>query len=174
MANVLRGLASLPALLALVAPLIVGATGLSTNFESRVLAGHNRERNALGIAPLRWDPALATAAQTWADHLAVTGEFEHSPDGVGSPQGENLWAGTHGSYGVEAMVDAWIREKRHFKQGTFPNNSTTGSIEDVGHYTQLIWRDTNEVGCALAKGMREDILVCRYSAAGNYIGERPF
>jgi hypothetical protein len=30
------------------------------------------------------------------------------------------------------------------------------------------------VGCAEATSTREDILVCRYSAAGNYLGERPF
>ena len=34
--------------------------------------------------------------------------------------------------------------------------------------------DTGEVGCAIARGRVEDVLVCRYSDAGNYIGERPF
>jgi len=37
-----------------------------------------------------------------------------------------------------------------------------------------MWRDTRAVGCAIARGAREDVLVCRYSQAGNYIGERPF
>jgi hypothetical protein len=72
------------------------------------------------------------------------------------------------------MVDAWARERRFFKPGRFPGNSTTGRVADVGHYTQLMWRDTRAVGCALARGSREDILVCRYSAAGNYEGEVPF
>ena len=45
---------------------------------------------------------------------------------------------------------------------------------DVAHYTQLVWRDTREVGCAVAAGQHEDILVCRYANAGNYRGERPF
>ena len=89
------------------------------------------------------------------------------------PAGENLWAGTKGHYAPEAMVDAWIREKRYFRGGTFPNNSTTGDVEDVGHYTQLVWRATGEVGCARAASAREDILVCRYAEAGNYIGENP-
>ena len=71
-------------------------------------------------------------------------------------------------------VAGWVREKRYFKPGAFPANSTTGRWEDVGHYTQLMWRDTRQVGCALATGAREDVLVCRYSAAGNYVGERPF
>jgi hypothetical protein len=159
-------LASLPAL--------IGATDLTGRLESRVLAAQNRERAALGIEPMRWNPALAASARQWAEHLSATGRFEHAPERASDPQGENLWAGTRGYYGLEAMVDGWLRERRYFQPGLFPNNSTTGRVEDVGHYTQLVWRQTRQVGCALATGRREDVLVCRYSEAGNYIGERPF
>jgi len=159
--------------LALFSPLLLGASNVTGTFEARVLAMHNLERARMGVAPLRWDPALATAAQRWADQLAATGRFEHAPENRFMPEGENLWAGTKGYYGPEAMVDAWIREKRYFQRGVFPNNSTTGNVEDVGHYTQLIWRATGEVGCARAASAREDILVCRYADAGNYMGERP-
>ena len=72
------------------------------------------------------------------------------------------------------MVEAWAREKRFFHPGLFPDNSTTGEVEDVGHYTQMVWRVPTQVGCAEASGVREDILVCRYAEAGNCIGERPF
>ncbi len=161
------------ALLALT-PLMVGATGLTSNADSRLLASHNRERSALGIPPLRWDPELAVAARQWANRLAVTGGFHHAPENMAQPQGENLWAGTRSAFAVEAMVDAWVREGRYFKPGAFPNNSVTGRVADVDHYTQVMWRDTRAVGCAIARGAREDVLVCRYSQAGNYIGERPF
>ena len=161
-------------LLAIISPLLVGANSFSDNFEGRVLAAHNLERERLGIAPLAWDRKLVESAQRWADHLAASGRFEHAKGGGWAPQGENLWAGTRGYYSPEAMVDAWVREKRHFRQGTFPNNSLTGDVEDVGHYTQLVWRETGRVGCARAASGSEDILVCRYLHAGNYIGERPF
>jgi uncharacterized protein YkwD len=160
--------------LTLIAPLLIGATGLTNDFSDRVLEAQNRERALLGIAPLHWNPALSAAASQWADHLAQTGAFEHAPENPWAPQGENLWAGTKGRYSAEAMAAAWIREKQFFRPGVFPDNSTTGNVADVGHYTQLVWRDTGEVGCALATSQREDILVCRYSAAGNYRGERPF
>lgn len=158
----------------LVAPALLGATGASNNFDDRILAAHNRERATLGIPPLRWDPQLAASARSWADRLAAAGAFEHAPEDNRNPQGENLWAGTKGYYPLEAMVDGWVREKRYFKPGTFPNNSTTGEVEAVGHYTQLMWRATRQVGCAVASGQREDVLVCRYSEAGNYLGETPF
>ena len=160
-------------ILAAATPALVGTSDTRGQFENRVLAAHNRERDVLGIAPLRWNPALAVDARGWADHLARTGEFEHAPEQE-EPQGENLWAGTRKSYSLEAMVDGWVREKRYFRRGLFPNNSSTGRVEDVGHYTQLVWRDTLEVGCALATGTREDVLVCRYAQAGNYEGELPF
>lgn len=156
------------------APAIMGASDFTGQFEQRVVAAHNRERSALGIEPLQWDPALAASARQWAAHLSASGRFEHAPERESEPQGENLWAGTRGYYGLEAMVDGWVREKRYFRPGTFPHNSTTGRVEDVGHYTQLVWRETRRVGCALASGTREDVLVYRYSEAGNYIGERPY
>ncbi|HWU54254.1 MAG TPA: CAP domain-containing protein [Rhizomicrobium sp.] len=143
-------------------------------FDGRILAAHNRERENLGLEPLSWNPALAQSAQRWADHLAQTGRFEHAPENHAAPEGENLWAGTRGYYSPEAMVNAWIREKRFFRPGAFPDNSTTGKVEDIGHYTQVVWRATRQVGCAEAASASEDILVCRYAEAGNYRGEQPF
>jgi hypothetical protein len=71
------------------------------------------------------------------------------------------------------MVGLWAAEKRDYKPGVFPNNSRSGDVEQVGHYTQLIWSRTGQVGCASAVGKNEEVLVCRYSEAGNVYGERP-
>lgn len=158
----------------LASPFMMGSAIPPASFEQRILVAHNGERLELGLQPLNWNDALARSAQQWADHLAATGRFEHAPENRDTPQGENLWEGTKGYFAPEAMVDAWVREKRFFRPGVFPNNSTTGRVEDVGHYTQLVWRATREVGCAQASSVREDILVCRYAEAGNYIGDRPF
>jgi uncharacterized protein YkwD len=158
----------------LASPLFMGATDRRVSFDERILMAHNQERLALGLKPLSWDSSLAESAQGWADYLASSGRFEHAPENHRAPEGENLWAGTKGYYAPEAMVGAWVREKQFFRPGVFPDNSTTGRVEDVGHYTQLVWRATTKVGCAEASSLREDILVCRYTEAGNYIGERPF
>ena len=161
-------------LVAACAPGLMGFLDQSSHFQQRVLDAHNLEREDVGVPALRWNAALAVDAQRWADHLARTGKFEHAPDNPRAVEGENLWAGTKDHFSPEAMVSAWVREKRYFKPGTFPDNSTTGDVEDVGHFTQVAWRDTREVGCARAAGAREDILVCRYTTAGNWIGQQPF
>jgi hypothetical protein len=159
--------------LVLAAPIIIGSSNGTVNVDARLLAAHNRERATVGVEPLRWSADLAASARIWANHLADTGAFEHAPEARLNPEGENLWAGSKGYFSAEAMVNAWLREKRFYKPGVFPNNSVTGRVSDVGHYTQVIWRDTSQVGCAIARGAREDILVCRYSQAGNYMGEQP-
>lgn len=161
---------------ALVSPVLLGATDLSVNLEERLLAAHNRERAALAIPALRWSPALAASARGWADRLATAGAFEHYHPNPADrdPQGENLWAGTRGAFGPEAMVAAWVAEKRHYRVGAIPNVSATGRFDDVGHYTQVMWRRSHAVGCALGRGRDEDVLVCRYSEGGNVIGEQAF
>lgn len=167
--------ARLAAALLLASPLLIGGTGRLTSLDERLLAAHNRERSAHGIPALAWDPVLVAEAQAWGETLAASGEFEHDPDTDGDdPQGENLWAGTRGAYAPEEMVGGWIEEKKHFRPGRFPDNSSTGDFADVGHYTQLMWRESDRVGCALAEGAEEEVLVCRYRTAGNVVGERPF
>jgi hypothetical protein len=157
-------------------PFLEGATSLTSNFNQRLLAGHNRERSSLGIEPLMWDDQLAREAARYAQHLVEVGYLVHSKTDIRDPdpEGENLWAGTRGYYGPDSMVGLWVAEKRNFKPGIFPDNSRTGDLEDVGHYTQLMWRSSRAVGCALAHGRYDDFLVCRYSEGGNVIGEQPF
>lgn len=158
-------------LLALCWPLVTGSIDHRGSFDDRLLAAHNRERALLGIPPLRWNAQLAVGAQQWSDHLARTGTFAHSPDGPDTvPLGENIWGGTPDRFEPEQMVGLWLREKQHFRPGRFPDNSRTSDVTDVAHYTQLVWRDTREVGCALSRG-DEAILVCRYSKPGNIMGQ---
>jgi hypothetical protein len=127
-------------------------------------------RARAGVAPLAWDPALGNAAAAYAQQLAMTGRFAHSDRNARQGAGENLWMGTHGAFSVERMVGDWASEKRWFRSGTFPAVSRTGSWEQVGHYTQIVWPTTARVGCALASAPRADYLVCRYSPAGNVMG----
>lgn len=169
-----KGRSLVAVLLTLSAPLMAGGVDRGVYLEQRLLAAHNRERAATGVPALAWDPGLAADAAVWARELARTGKFKHSPADPRDPnvQGENLWAGTPGAWSPEEMVGYWIAEKRDYKPGVFPAVSKSGDLDKVGHYTQVVWRTTLKVGCALDRSRREDILVCRYSEGGNVIGER--
>jgi hypothetical protein len=136
----------------------------------QILSAHNAYRNAVGVPPLTWSNQLANDARGWANNLAQTGQLVHA----NVPEGENLWMGTAGVFSYTQMVDSWGAERQFYMPGAFPNVSTTGNWADVGHYTQVVWRGTTQVGCAKATGGGNDVLVCRYSPAGNVNGVAPF
>jgi hypothetical protein len=159
-------------LVAAATPLLICGLAPRTNFDARLLAAHNRERLEMAVPPLQWDAELARGAAKWAEHLSRTGKFEHSPDDPREePIGENIWGGTPQAYLPENMVGLWIAEKKHFKAGTFPDNSRSARLEDVTHYTQLIWRYTTHVGCGVSSAGSEEVMVCRYRTAGNIHGQ---
>lgn len=144
--------------------------GRHSDMAARLLAAHNRERALVGVPPLQWDPRLAEAAAAYGPALAAAGRLVHSPRAGRAGQRENLWMGTRGAYSLEQMVGRWAQEKARFRPGVFPNVSTTGNWYDVSHYTQMIWRSTTHVGCALHQSHHTDYLICRYSPPGNIDG----
>jgi len=139
---------------------------------ARILAAHNRERARAGVAPLRWDPTLAASAASYGPALARIGGLRHSPKAGRLGQRENLWMGTRGAYSPEQMVGNWIAEKAYYRNGQFPNVSRTGNWADVAHYTQVVWRGTTHVGCAIYPTRNWDYLICRYSPPGNVGGRQ--
>ena len=148
-----------------------GETG-ATGFEADCLNAHNTERTALGIAPLTYSADLAATAQQWANVIAGENNMHHSKNR--GNVGENLAFGTTGIYDTTKLIGLWIKEKKDFINGVWPHVSTTGSWEDVGHYTQMIWSTTTEVGCATADSSKCTYIVCHYSPAGNIIGDKAY
>lgn len=145
----------------------------SNAVEARLLAAHNVERRRVGAPALIWDDALAAEAGGWARQLLASGRFEHDLSGHG--HGENLWTGWGGRvWTPEEMVAEWADEKRDYVRGLFPNVSRTGNWTAVGHYTQMVWRGTTHVGCAIVSRADRSVLACRYSPPGNIDGRRAF
>lgn len=133
---------------------------------------HNLAREEVGLAPLAWSDQLARDAEAWASHLARNNLYEHASPQQRKGQGENLWRGPKGYWSAWETVAFFIEEKRHFRPGNFPEVSRTGRWSDVAHYTQIIWPQTREVGCAVAHTASDEVLVCRYWPAGNVWGHR--
>ncbi|MDR3504838.1 MAG: CAP family protein [Acidocella sp.] len=135
---------------------------------AELLAAHNAYRGELGLQPLRWSDELEAKAQSWADHLAEIGQLQHSGSG------QNLAMASAGTQSLTQLVDLWGGERADFTNGDFPDISTTGNWVDVGHYSQMVWKATTEVGCGFAENYGRDVLVCDYDPPGNVMGERAY
>lgn len=145
----------------------------SNEIERRLLAAHNAERANVGVPPLRWADNLEAEARVWARELIGSNRFAHDPSLHG--HGENLWTGWGGrQFTPEDMVGDWVAEKAQYRHEVFPNVSRTGKWSDVGHYSQLVWRDTTHVGCAVESRADRSVLACRYAPPGNIDGRRAY
>jgi pathogenesis-related protein 1 len=133
--------------------------------ESGMLAAHNAARARVGVAPLAWSSRLARVAQEWANHLLAHHQFAHSPHPV---YGENLFSIRNGSASVEEVFQAWAEESKDYD---YRHNRCRGAC---GHYTQIVWGSTMEVGCAVARGGDREVWVCDYDPPGNWVGMRPY
>ena len=143
--------------------------------KAAMMDGHNAARAAVGVAPLTWSDTLATTARAYAEEMSRTGKFAHAPQPQGmTREGENLWTGTRYAYAYPEMMGHWVAEQRDFINMPTPGFSRTGKVEDVAHYTQIVWRGSTQVGCAMASNKTDDYLVCRYSPPGNVFGQKAY
>ena len=133
-----------------------------------ITAYHNKVRADVGVGPMKWSAALAAYAQGWADQLAgTTCKMAHRTQ---PRYGENLFQGTTGFYSAVDAAKAWETEKRAYGGGAL----TQSNAHSVGHYTQMVWRDTTTLGCGEAMCNKTLIVTCNYDPPGNYIGRRPY
>lgn len=147
--------------------MLLVAPAAGSSIEKQMLDAQNAVREAVGLRPLVWSGKLAGIAQEWADRLVKEGAFRHRPN---SPWGQNLFDVTGTEFLPQQIVNGWAAEAKDF------DYAANRCKEDrmCGHYTQLVWRDTRQVGCAVARGGNREVWVCEYSPKGNYIGMRPY
>ncbi|KAG9448267.1 hypothetical protein H6P81_014395 [Aristolochia fimbriata] len=133
------------------------------------LLAHNKVRQQLNMPPLVWDRKLARYARSWAARLAATdcSKPKHSH----GPYGENaFWGSGHDWKAVDAVA-AWANEYAFYNS----SNNSCESGNDCGHYTQIIWRTSQKMGCERVNCPSGDTYVtCNYDPPGNYVGETPF
>lgn len=133
----------------------------------QMLQAHNQVRQTVGVSPLQWSPQLANYAQEWAEKLAREGKFEHRAN---SPYGENLASATGQQMSPSRVVQMWADEVADYDYAS--NSCAPGKM--CGHYTQIVWDDTTEVGCGMARSGNREVWVCNYNPPGNYRGQRPY
>ncbi len=173
--------AVLIAILAACGPPVASGDDTAGDGEPPELAGiveaHNAVRRMVQTSPpledLVWDDALAATARAWVamcrDQDAPTGLIDHNPD-RGQNVGENVF-GSSGAATAQQAVTSWANERNNYDYAT---NTCTGVC---GHYTQIVWRSTASVGCAIgscASLTYGSSIVCDYSPAGNVGNQKPY
>jgi uncharacterized protein YkwD len=145
---------------------VLGGALASTNGQrdpeviARILAYHNNVRADHGASPLTWSSTLAKSAQSWTDQCNFShdlGTLRASNYGENLAQGFSVW---------QDAVKAWTDEAALYDY----NNPTFSSA--TGHFTQVVWKSTTQVGCANTNSCGGGRLYsCRYFPAGNYLGQ---
>jgi pathogenesis-related protein 1 len=174
----------------------VSPGGQLTPEQRQALEAHNRERqNYAGVGPLQWSPELAQYAQQWTDTIASqrpqwqNSPPPHRPNNArdnpfkpNEPLGENL----HGNSAATTLpnaVQSWINEKQwyHYDQDNGmgasgqPPGCTAPWPQSCGHFTQVIWKNTQLVGCGKATAADgATYIACNYYPAGNWQGQKPY
>ena len=145
-----------------------------------ITLAHNEVRNMVQTANplpfLTWSDSLAATAAAWAaqciDNEAPAGLIDHNAGrSNGHPYyvGENIF-GSGGTATAQQAVSSWASEGANYNYAT---NTCNGVC---GHYTQIVWRTTLEVGCALHDCPNLQFgstIVCDYGPGGNS-GGKPY
>jgi hypothetical protein len=154
----------------------VGAGG--PDFVSSVTASNMRE--------IEYDLRLECVAQAYIDAIGSL-PFQHNPNrsaeyfACGGPGGmylgENWYSGAPQDFITGGASRAWVdfvwpiawggndcseRENWHQDRGCFG---------DAVHYTQVLWANTDKIGCGYLAGGGT---VCNYTPGGNIVGQSPF
>jgi len=128
------------------------------------------------LAPLTWSTADATVAANWA----ATCIYGHNPNR--GFLGENIYWQTGSPATAQSAMSFWAGEANFYNWAT----NTCAAGVDCGHYTQIVWDTTTQVGCAIQAcpagfgtpppGVTSawSYVVCNYSPPGNIVGLRPY
>ena len=135
---------------------------------------HNNKRALHRAGPLAIDTDLNTAAQAYAEHLALNDLFAHSSQAQSGTYGQNLfkgWGSPTYTYSLDASTN-WYNEVQYY-------NYVTGGSNDlgkaVGHFTAMVWKASTKVGFGFAKvsdsSGQSFYVVANYSPTPNVVGQ---
>jgi hypothetical protein len=143
------------------------------------VARHNLYRAKHHSPNITNNSSLNSTAQAWANYLAAHQLFEHSTNRHNV--GENIYAYYTTGSPLNATnlaknaVDSWYNEVSQY------NYNHPGFSHETGHFTQVVWKNSHQLGCGTAQGIKQMdghnyialYVVCQYAPAGNVIGQFP-
>ncbi|CAI2357507.1 unnamed protein product [Caenorhabditis sp. 36 PRJEB53466] len=167
-----------------------GVTDMSDQARMSFLDTHNklRSRVAKGLEPdgisagafaptakqmtkMRYNCDVELSAKSWGSGCV----YAHSDSTLRPGLGENLYKISILNYNKiqsgEDASNAWWSELKDYGVGS--DNILTSDVfaRGVGHYTQMAWEGSTELGCYVSHCPTFSYTVCQYGPAGNYLNQ---
>lgn len=153
---------------------IDSVAGLSGNLKNNILTLHNNVRAKNGAKPLKWNNNLAVGAQKWVDYLknnenCTMRHPTRTQQEMNDYLNNNTWGQNIAWFGniegsPQSCIKGWVTDEC---QNYNPENPGDQSKGNSGHYTQVVWKNTTEVGCAKASCGNQTLWACNYNPSGN-------
>ncbi|XP_045483756.1 venom allergen 5-like [Harmonia axyridis] len=182
----------LPFTLACFGRTMLRGDGVTEQEKRIILDVHNRMRQAVALGQIdgqppasnmiemKWDNELAAKAQQWAVSCSASRHdaYRHIDRFLVGQNTATTWTTKTPTdyYELESdfpgAIHKWFDEVRKFR---FGKQSHPGA----GHYAQMIWANTNLIGCGYSfyhspeRGFTK-YYVCNYGPSGNVDGESPY
>ena len=160
--------------------LIISSLNLRNNaafdfesFYTDLVQQHNTLRAKHRVGKLTKLKAIADMAQKTADQCARIKNLKHTSDYyLDQPVGQNLYLSTWAPSAADVIKRWYYEEEPHY-------DYTKGKSKDgetTGHFTQVVWKNSKQIGCAVANGNYMTFsgsyyVCCNYYPAGNYYGQ---
>ncbi|KAJ3026683.1 hypothetical protein HDV00_011694 [Rhizophlyctis rosea] len=138
---------------------------------------HNKARQAVNkqygsnMPNLTWSDSLASKACACAQTNADKDQLKHCS------VGENLWKSNKhidSTRAITGSLYSWVNEEKPYYDAGEDISRDMATLERYGHYTQVVWKDTKQVGCCIRQGAYGTVVDCRYNPVGNYVGESAY
>ncbi|KAF6034203.1 glipr2 [Bugula neritina] len=141
----------------------------SSRFASECLQAHNEKRKLHGVPKLKLNSELCVLAENWALNLIKGDKLAHSKhEYKGNPLGENI-AGKTSTGAVTEYTGSEVVEQWYSEIKDYDFKGHTSGLK-TGHFSQVVWKDSKEMGVGMATKGGKCIVVANYTPAGNYIG----
>ncbi|XP_077985626.1 Golgi-associated plant pathogenesis-related protein 1-like [Glandiceps talaboti] len=152
-------------------PKQIGNKGVE-DLKTQILEAQNYFRCLHGVPALVWDSKLETFAKGVARRNAAVGDISHTHDAI---YGENIDMKELNKKEQQSgmgFTKNWYREIEDYNFGS-PN-----PFGRTGHFTALIWKGTEKVGCEFADKAGSPfnlyVAVCNYEPMGNLLTVEAF
>lgn len=172
----------------------IASAGVTKKEIQEIMAAHNKYRQYVatgkvpGLPPaanmmeLVWDNELAAVAQAHAKQCRFHHDCYSCRRVSRFSAGQNMFLHYSSSLRLKptnwaSVVKGWFDEYKLFNPNEVDSFRT---LQDSGHFTQLIWAKTTHVGCGKARFKIKDedwyrtLYTCNYGPMGNVIQSRVY